>query len=162
MKDLHELSDAALVVAVERVVVDPVADREELALAVEEEAEVHRHRVRVGPLGQHFLLDTNLIDRIARVAGPLDGINVIEAAKAAAKKADTTIRAHPYESIGIAFGVGTNLTNDVGLKPLNIVMKLVRCNGQSVAKLSDSPGKTMSKDETFLAYLRQVFEHPAA
>ena len=41
-------------------------------------------------------------------------------------------------------------------------MKLVRCNGQSVAKLSDSPGKTMSKDETFLAYLRQVFEHPAA
>jgi ElaB/YqjD/DUF883 family membrane-anchored ribosome-binding protein len=27
-------------------------------------------------------------------------------AKAAAKKADTVIRAHPYESIGIAFGVG--------------------------------------------------------
>jgi len=27
-------------------------------------------------------------------------------AKAAAKKADDTIRAHPYESIGIAFGVG--------------------------------------------------------
>jgi 16S rRNA (adenine1518-N6/adenine1519-N6)-dimethyltransferase len=32
----------------------------------------------VKSLGQHFLLDTNLIDRIARVAGPLDGINVIE------------------------------------------------------------------------------------
>jgi ElaB/YqjD/DUF883 family membrane-anchored ribosome-binding protein len=30
----------------------------------------------------------------------------VAAAKAAAKKADTTIRAHPYESIGIAFGVG--------------------------------------------------------
>lgn len=27
-------------------------------------------------------------------------------AKAAAKKADTVIREHPYESIGIAFGVG--------------------------------------------------------
>ena len=27
-------------------------------------------------------------------------------AKAAAKKADTTIREHPYESIGVAFGVG--------------------------------------------------------
>jgi len=27
-----------------------------------------------------------------------------------------------------------------------------------VAKLSDSPGKTMCKDETFLAYLRQVFQ----
>jgi nicotinate phosphoribosyltransferase len=45
----------------------------------------------------------------------------------------------------------------MGLTPLNIVMKLVHCNGQPVAKLSDSPGKTMCKDETFLAYLRQVF-----
>ncbi len=30
----------------------------------------------------------------------------LESAKAAVMKADTTIRAHPYESIGIAFGVG--------------------------------------------------------
>lgn len=59
------------------------------------------------------------------------------------------------------FGIGTNLTNDLGLVPLQIVMKLVECNGQSVAKLSDSPGKTMSQDATFLAYLRQVFHHPA-
>ena len=29
-------------------------------------------------LGQHFLLDPNLLDRIARVAGSLDGVNVIE------------------------------------------------------------------------------------
>jgi nicotinate phosphoribosyltransferase len=57
-----------------------------------------------------------------------------------------------------SFGIGTNLTNDMGHVPLNIVLKLVQCNGQSVAKLSDSPGKTMSTDETFLAYLRQVFE----
>jgi ElaB/YqjD/DUF883 family membrane-anchored ribosome-binding protein len=33
----------------------------------------------------------------------------IASAKAAAKKADATIRAHPYESIGIAFGVGVLL-----------------------------------------------------
>ena len=26
--------------------------------------------------------------------------------------------------IGCSFGVGTNLTNDVGLKPLNMVIKL--------------------------------------
>jgi nicotinate phosphoribosyltransferase len=37
-------------------------------------------------------------------------------------------------------------------------MKLVRCNGQPVAKLSDSPGKGMGTDETFIAYLRQVFD----
>ncbi|MBI5258871.1 MAG: nicotinate phosphoribosyltransferase [Burkholderiales bacterium] len=55
------------------------------------------------------------------------------------------------------FGIGTNLSNDVGLTPLNIVMKLTHCNGQPVAKLSDSPGKTLCEDQTFLAYLRQVF-----
>ena len=55
------------------------------------------------------------------------------------------------------FGIGTSLSNDVGLTPLNIVMKLTRCNGQPVAKLSDSPGKTLCDDQTFLAYLRQVF-----
>jgi nicotinate phosphoribosyltransferase len=55
------------------------------------------------------------------------------------------------------FGIGTNLSNDVGLTPLNIVMKLTGCNGQPVAKLSDSPGKTLCDDQTFLAYLRQVF-----
>jgi nicotinate phosphoribosyltransferase len=60
----------------------------------------------------------------------------------------------------LGFGIGTNLSNDVGLVPLNIVMKLTECNGQPVAKLSDSPGKTMCEDETFLAYLRQVFSLP--
>jgi len=75
---------------------------------------------------------------------------------------DTALRLHQHfgDRIMVAFGIGTWLTNDVGQKPLNIVMKLVRCNGQSVAKLSDSPGKTLCKDETFLAYLRQVFQHP--
>ena len=58
----------------------------------------------------------------------------------------------------VSFGIGTNLTNDMGQTPLNIVLKLVECNGQSVAKISDSPGKTMTDNDTFLAYLRQVFE----
>ncbi|MEP7185439.1 MAG: nicotinate phosphoribosyltransferase [Rhodanobacter sp.] len=60
----------------------------------------------------------------------------------------------------IAFGVGTNLTNDVGPTPLNIVIKMVRCNGQPVAKLSDSPGKNMCEDAAYVAYLRQVFDIP--
>jgi nicotinate phosphoribosyltransferase len=57
------------------------------------------------------------------------------------------------------FGIGTHLTNDMGIPALNIVMKLVACNGQPVAKLSDAPGKTLCDDQTFLAYLRQVFNH---
>ncbi|VXB91828.1 nicotinate phosphoribosyltransferase [Massilia sp. 9I] len=60
----------------------------------------------------------------------------------------------------LGFGIGTKLTNDTPYPALNIVMKLTHCNGQPVAKLSDTPGKSMCTDETFLAYLRQVFNHP--
>jgi len=58
----------------------------------------------------------------------------------------------------LAFGIGTNLTNDLGYEPLQIVIKMVRCNGQPVAKLSDTPSKNMCDDEKYLAYLRQVFD----
>ncbi len=67
------------------------------------------------------------------------------------------LHAHFAARVPVGFGIGTHLSNDLGPKPLNIVMKLVRCNGQSVAKLSDAPGKTLCDDETFLNYLRQVF-----
>jgi ElaB/YqjD/DUF883 family membrane-anchored ribosome-binding protein len=40
----------------------------------------------------------------------------IAKAKAAAQKADTVIRDHPYESIGVAFGVGLLLGVVVGRK----------------------------------------------
>ena len=48
--------------------------------------------------------------------------------------------------IGISFGIGTNLTNDVGLRPMNIVMKLIAAqsiNGDWIptVKLSDERGK---------------------
>jgi nicotinate phosphoribosyltransferase len=56
-----------------------------------------------------------------------------------------------------SFGIGTNLTNDVGFEPLNIVIKMTECNGQPVAKVSDAPGKIVSTDARYLAYLRQVF-----
>jgi len=51
----------------------------------------------------------------ARLAGALARAKVtgaelqeltITSAKAAAKRADTVIRDHPYESIGVAFGIG--------------------------------------------------------
>ena len=58
----------------------------------------------------------------------------------------------------LAFGIGTNLTNDLGYEPLQIVIKMTRCNGQPVAKLSDTPSKNMCEDQKYLAYLRQVFE----
>ena len=62
------------------------------------------------------------------------------------------------DRIQCGFGIGTRLTNDMGLTTINIVMKLTHANGQPVAKISDTPGKTLCDDETYLAYLRQVFD----
>jgi len=57
----------------------------------------------------------------------------------------------------VSFGIGTNLTNDFeGITPLSIVVKMVECNGQPVAKLSDNPAKTMCEDQGYLTYLRSV------
>jgi nicotinate phosphoribosyltransferase len=58
----------------------------------------------------------------------------------------------------VSFGIGTYLTNDIeGIEPLNVVIKVVRCNGQPVAKLSDSPGKGMCEDQDHVTYLKKVF-----
>ncbi len=58
----------------------------------------------------------------------------------------------------ISFGIGTNLTNDTGAEPINIVIKMTECNGQPVVKLSDSPGKVVSTDQAYLAWVRQAFD----
>lgn len=65
-----------------------------------------------------------------------------------------------YKRTKLLFGIGTNLTNDFGIghDRLDIVIKMIRCNGQSVAKLSDSEGKSMSDDAEYLAHLRKVFQ----
>ncbi|WP_313518803.1 nicotinate phosphoribosyltransferase [Pseudomonas sp.] len=63
-----------------------------------------------------------------------------------------------HERINVSFGIGTNLTCDIpGVEPMNIVLKMISCNGEPVAKISDTPGKSQCKDESFLAYLRHVF-----
>ncbi len=43
----------------------------------------------------------------------------------------------------VAFGIGTFVTNDTCVEPLNIVMKLQAINGRPVAKISDVEGKIM-------------------
>lgn len=63
-----------------------------------------------------------------------------------------------YGRINTAFGIGTNLTNDCGVTPLNAVIKLVRINGHPVAKISDDAGKVVCPDENFLKYLLDTFK----
>jgi nicotinate phosphoribosyltransferase len=58
------------------------------------------------------------------------------------------------------FGIGTSLSNDSPAGALNIVMKLLECNGMPTAKISDVPGKTMCQDAGFLSYLRRTFRLP--
>lgn len=62
---------------------------------------------------------------------------------------DTAVQLQKYCSgrIQTAFGIGTHLTNDCGHKPLNMVIKMVKCNDVDVVKLSDSPGKYTGKPE---------------
>ena len=54
----------------------------------------------------------------------------------------------------VSFGIGTYCSNDTGVTPLNIVIKLQYVNGRPVAKLSDTPGKAMCKDPDYLKYLK--------
>lgn len=87
-------------VARERVLTDLQAltrDAEELLKAtagdVSEKANVARARVSAA------------LDRAKTTCAHLQD-QTVATAKAAAKQADTVIREHPYESIGVAFGVG--------------------------------------------------------
>ncbi|MGL5949694.1 MAG: nicotinate phosphoribosyltransferase [Aeromonas sp.] len=60
--------------------------------------------------------------------------------------------------INTSFGVGTQLTCDLPhVQPMNIVFKLMECNGGPVAKISDSPGKTLCRDAEFIRHLKQAF-----
>lgn len=63
--------------------------------------------------------------------------------------------------VNISFGIGTSLTCDIpNVMPMKIVIKMVSCNNQPVAKISDSPGKTQCRDESFVSYLKHVFKVP--
>lgn len=65
-----------------------------------------------------------------------------------------------HQRVGLAFGIGTHLMHDLGYEAPQMVIKMVRCNGQPVAKVSDAPGKNMCDDPKYLAYLREVFQIP--
>ena len=79
-----------------------------------------------------------------------DGLNFDKAQK---------IYDHFRSRINVSFGIGTYLSNDTKVEPLNIVIKLQYVNGHPVAKLSDVPGKTMCQDDSYIAYLKNAVEY---
>lgn len=54
--------------------------------------------------------------------------------------------------INVLFGWGTSLTNDLGVKPNNIVMKAIEVNGISTVKLSDNEGKHTGDPDKIARY----------
>ena len=74
------------------------------------------------------------------------------------------LQRHCTGKIKVSFGVGTHLSNDVGVKPLNIVVKMAACRVHPdgpwlpAVKLSDSPGKhTGQKHEVDLCVRTLIF-----
>ena len=101
-----------------------------------EKAIAHYHALRIDPTSKRLVFS--------------DSLNIPRALE---------LYRHFKGRIQTGFGIGTDLSNDTPHEALNIVMKITACNGQPVAKISDEPGKTLCDDQTFLAYLRQVFSH---
>jgi nicotinate phosphoribosyltransferase len=83
----------------------------------------HYHKLGIDPLSKTIIFSDSLnYDRVARITEFCRG------------------------KIGFSFGIGTNFTNDVGLKPMNIVLKMTEAcpEGEGwipVVKLSDEPNK---------------------
>jgi len=89
------------------------------------------------------------IDPMTKAAVFSDGLNVDKAVE---------INNYFKDRLNCSFGIGTNLTNDLGVPFLQIVIKMVECNGHPVAKISDNPDKTMCVDKVYLDYLRSIIK----
>ncbi len=73
------------------------------------------------------------------------------------EKADQLFR-YFNDRAKVAFGIGTYISNDTDVEPLNIVMKTTICNGQDVAKISDTPGKSVCKSQEYIDYLQRCID----
>ena len=56
--------------------------------------------------------------------------------------------------IKCTFGWGTNLTNDLGLRALSLVIKAIQANGRGLVKLSDNLAKAIGAPEDIERYKR--------
>ena len=68
-----------------------------------------------------------------------------------------TIYHHFKNKCRPVFGIGTNLTNDLGVPSLDIVLKMIHTNHRPVIKITDSPGKTVCDDADYLEKVKTLF-----
>ncbi|MFB6458001.1 nicotinate phosphoribosyltransferase [Chitinophaga sp. Hz27] len=92
------------------------------------------------------------VDPLSKTIIFSDGLNYEKVAE---------IAAYCRGRIGISFGIGTNFTNDVGLEPLNIVIKMYEAHPEDapkwtpVVKLSDVSGK-YTGDPRMIALAKEI------
>lgn len=73
------------------------------------------------------------------------------------ERADKIFR-HFSDRADVAFGIGTYLSNDTCVDPLNIVMKVTAVNGQDAVKISDTSGKGMCKNPEYVDYVQRCID----
>lgn len=101
------------------------------------------------------LCKDNGIDPMRRVIVFSDGLNFPEALR---------ILEYFKNRVWVTFGIGTNLTNDIGINPLNIVIKALKYftpfESTDLVKLSDNPKKNTGQDEKLIQYYKDKFNYP--
>lgn len=101
----------------------------------------HYQKLGIDPLSKTIIFSDALnYDKVARIANFCQG------------------------KIGMSFGIGTNLTNDVGLQPVNIVIKMMEAFPEGdecipVVKLSDEQGK-YTGDEKMIQLAKTILNIP--
>jgi nicotinate phosphoribosyltransferase len=107
------------------------------AIAFAEQTIKHYQKLGIDPLSKTIIFSDSLnYEKVARIADYCKG------------------------KIGMSFGIGTNLTNDVGLKSMNIVIKMVEAfpdGGEwtPVVKLSNETGK-YTGDEKMIQLAKSI------
>lgn len=102
-----------------------------------------------------YFYNKNEIDPLSKKIIFSDGLTVNEA---------VAINNYCKDKIVPVFGIGTSLTNDVGVNPLNIVVKLIEVEGFPIIKLSDVAEKHLgNKDiieavKTIIQYRKFKYE----
>lgn len=93
----------------------------------------HYEKLRINPKDKTFLFS--------------DGVSLEKAAM---------LYSEFSEKAKVAFGIGGCLSNDTDVRAKNVVIKLIAVNNYPVAKLSDTPGKGMCRDNKYIARLQEL------
>ena len=107
--------------------------------------------------GDPYEWGEKMIDAIQRLGGdPMQKTLLFSDSLDFERATDLYVRFKDRAKVG--FGIGTFLSNDCGLEPLNQVMQLIECNGRPGAKISDTERKLMCRDAEYVEWLKRTLD----